>query len=37
MKIIQKKNNIDISTQVQALIRTELLKFLRKNDGSHLI
>lgn len=37
MKIIQKKNNIDISTQVQALIRTELLKFLRKNDRNHLI
>lgn len=37
MKIIQKKNNIDISTQVQALIRTELLKILRKNDENHLI
>ena len=37
MKIIQKKNNIDISTQVQALIRTELLKLLKKNDGNHLI
>lgn len=36
MKIIRKKDDINISTQVQAPMRTGLLKFLRKSNINHL-
>ena len=36
MKIIQKKDDINMSTQIQAPMRTGLLEFLRKTNINHL-